>query len=115
MHLLFWLSLIPFATGWMGENHFSTWLVAIHLGVVLLTASIAYFIFVKVLLYHDNHNSKSSKALGNDEKGLVSTIIYLSAILLSVVHPYISCSLYIVVALIWLAPDKRIERQLKTE
>lgn len=114
MHLLFWLSLIPFATGWMGENHFSAWPVAIY-GLVLLMAAIAYFILVKALMFHDNNNSKLSKAVGKDKKGTISTIIYLAAIPLCLIHPYISCSLYIIVALMWLVPDKRIERQIKND
>jgi len=112
IHLLFWLSLVPFATGWMGENHFSTWTVLVY-GVVLLMASIAYFILVRVLVYHDNSNSKLSKAIGKDKKGIISTVIYILAIPLCFIHPYISCSLYIIVALIWLAPDKRIEKTIQ--
>ena len=112
IHLLFWLSLVPFATGWMGENHFSTWTVLVY-GTVLLMASIAYFILVRVLMYHDNSNSKLSKAVGKDKKGIISTAIYSLAIPLCFIHPYISCCLYIIVALIWLAPDKRIEKTIQ--
>ena len=92
-HLLFWLSLFPFATGWMGENHFSTWAVAIY-GFVLMMAGIAYYILVRVLVHQDINNTRLSKAVGKDNKGMISVIIYISAIPLCLLHPYIACSLY---------------------
>ena len=113
-HLLFWLSLFPFATGWMGENHFSTMTVAVY-GIVLMMAGIAYFVLVRVLLNSDISNVKLAKAVGNDKKGRLSVIIYAVAIPLSFVHPYIGCFFYLLVAAIWLIPDKRIEKQIAAE
>jgi uncharacterized membrane protein len=114
-HLLFWLSLVPFATAWMGENHFATLPVAVY-GIILMMAGVAYFILVRVLISQDAHNHKLSKAVGKDKKGKISVMIYFSAIFLCFVHPYIGCFLYILVAMIWLIPDKRIENEiLKSE
>ena len=111
-HLLFWLSLIPFATGWMGENHFNTWPVIIY-GIVLMMAAIAYYMLEKGLA--EQHNTKLAKAVGNDKKGKLSIVIYAIAIALSFLHPYIGCVLYILVAMMWLIPDKRIEKEIKKE
>jgi uncharacterized membrane protein len=113
-HLLFWLSLFPFATGWMGENHFSTLTVVVY-GIVLMMAGVAYFILVRVLLNSDISNVKLAKAVGNDKKGRLSVIFYAVAIPLSFVHPYIGCFFYLLVAAIWLIPDKRIEKQIVPE
>ena len=111
-HLLFWLSLIPFATGWMGENHFSTWPVVVY-GIILMMAGIAYYILEKALTNNNISNDRLAKAIGNDNKGKLSVIIYAVAIPLSFIHPYIGCILYIAVAMIWLMPDKRIEKEIK--
>jgi uncharacterized membrane protein len=111
LHLLFWLSLIPFVTGWMGENHFAAWPVALY-GVVLLCAAIAYFILTRVLILEEGRDSALAKALGNDFKGKVSVVFYAVAIPLSFVSSWLACALYVVVAIMWLIPDRRIERAL---
>lgn len=95
----------------MGENHFSTLPVVIY-GIVLMMAGIAYYVLVKVLVNQNIHNVKLAKTVGEDKKGKLSVIIYFVAILLSFVHSYIGCSLYILVATIWLIPDKRIEKEI---
>jgi len=109
IHLLFWLSLIPFVTGWMGENNFASLPVALY-GVVLLLDAIAYFILTLALKAHHEEDSKLVKALGNDFKGKISLVIYIIAIPLAFVNSLSAALLYIVVALIWLIPDKRFER-----
>ncbi|MBV9926982.1 MAG: DUF1211 domain-containing protein [Acidobacteria bacterium] len=111
LHLLFWLSLIPFVTGWMGENHFAAWPVALY-GVVLLSAAIAYFILARVLISHHGRDSALAKALGGDFKGKVSVVFYAAAIPLSFVSPWLASGLYVLVAVMWLIPDRRIERAL---
>ena len=111
LHLLFWLSLIPFVTGWMGENHFAAWPVAFY-GVVLLFAAIAYFILARALVSHHGADSALAKALGKDFKGKVSVVFYAVAILLSFVNSWLACALYVLVAVMWLIPDRRIERAL---
>src|SRR5215211_6207581 len=111
LHLLFWLSLIPFVTGWMGENHFAAWPVASY-GVVLLFAAVAYFILARVLISHHGRDSAIAKALGKDFKGKVSVAFYAAAIPLSFVSPWLACALYVLVAVMWLIPDRRIEQTL---
>ena len=111
LHLLFWLSLIPFVTGWMGENHFAAWPVAFY-GAVLLFAAVAYFILTRVLISYHGRDSALAKALGKDFKGKVSVVFYAAAILLSFVHAGLACGLYVLVAVMWLIPDRRIERVL---
>ena len=111
MHLLFWLSLVPFVTGWMDENHFAPLTVAAY-GVVLLGAGIAYFILTRVLLASHPHDSLLAKALGSDFKGKISVVLYLAAIPLAFVQTWVSLGIYISVALIWLVPDRRFERLL---
>jgi len=113
LHLLFWLSLTPFVTAWMGENHFSALPTALY-GVVLLFAGIAYFILTRVLLLIHDADSKLAIALGADFKGKISIVIYLLAIPLAFVRPWIAWSLYIVVVVAWLVPDRRIERTIGT-
>ena len=113
LHLLFWLSLTPFVTAWMGENHFAALPTALY-GVVLLFAGIAYFILTRVLLLIHDANSKLAIALGADFKGKISIVIYLFAIPLAFVRPWIAWSLYIVVVVAWLVPDRRIERTIGT-
>jgi uncharacterized membrane protein len=111
-HLLFWLSLVPFATTWMGENHFSTWPVAMY-GIVLMMAGVAYFILETTLLDRAINNEELANAVGSDVKGKLSIAIYIIAIFLTFIHPYIGCLLYIFVAAMWLVPDKRIEKTLR--
>lgn len=111
LHLLFWLSLFPFVTGWMGENNFATLPVAFY-GTVLLLAAIAYFILTRTLIACHGRNSTLAIALGRDFKGKVSVIIYIVAILVSFVHSWFSCILYALVAVMWLLPDRRIEKIL---
>jgi uncharacterized membrane protein len=111
MHLLFWLSLVPFVTGWMGENHFTALPVALY-GINLLMAAIAYFILSHALIRHHGKDSKLARAFGADLKGMISPTIYAIAIPLSFVNPWVAFSLYVLVAAIWVVPDTRIERVL---
>ena len=111
-HLLFWLSLIPFVTGWMGENHFAPLPTAVY-GFVLLMAAVAFTILQNILVAAQGPGSRLAEALGGDTKGKVSLALYLSAIPLAFVNEWISDALYVVVALIWLVPDPRIESKLK--
>ncbi len=111
LHLLFWLSLIPFATAWMGENHFGSWAVALY-GTVLLFAAIAYFILVRSLLSLHGKDSFLATALGRDFKGKISIVIYLVAIPLAFVKPVLACGIYVMAAIMWLIPDRRIEKKL---
>jgi uncharacterized membrane protein len=113
-HLLFWLSLAPFVTAWMGENHFAPMPVAAY-GGVLLGAACAYYILTRMLLAHHGKDSALAKALGRDMKGRVSVVFYVAAIPLAFVHPWIACGLYVLVALMWLIPDRRIEKILIEE
>lgn len=113
LHLLFWLSLVPFATGWMGENRFAPLPVALY-GMVLLLAAIAYFILTRVFIASHDENSVLAIALGRDLKGKISVVIYAVAILLSFINSWFACALYAFVALIWLIPDRRIEAVLKS-
>jgi uncharacterized membrane protein len=111
LHLLFWLSLTPFVTGWMGENHFAAWPVALY-GADLLFAAIAYFILTRVLISYHGRDSALAKALGKDFKGKVSVVFYAAAIPLAFVNSWMACGLYVLVAIMWLIPDRRIERAL---
>jgi len=111
MHLLFWLSLIPFGTAWMGENRFAAQPVALY-GAVLLLAAVAYFILTKTLLGLHGQESVLAKALGADFKGKISPVIYMLAIPLSFVRSWVACVLYVLVAIMWLVPDRRIEKTL---
>lgn len=111
MHLLFWLSLIPFSTEWMGGQWNSRWPVAFY-GIILFMSGVAYYILQQLLIRADGKESTLAKALGSDFKGKISVVIYACSVALAWVNPYISCALYVAVALIWLVPDKRIERQL---
>ena len=112
MHLLFWLSLIPFVTGWMGENNFAKLPVALY-GVVLWLSAMAYYIMVRAMLAHHGKDSILATALGDGKKERISLVIYTVAILLAFAAPWFSALLYVVVAVIWLIPDRRIENQLK--
>jgi uncharacterized membrane protein len=111
LHLLFWLSLVPFVTAWMGENHFAAVPVALY-GVVLLMAGGAYSILATALARHHGKESKIAVALGKDFKGKVSLLIYAVAIAATSFSPALAGGLYAVVALIWLVPDRRIEKAL---
>jgi len=111
LHLLFWLSLLPFATGWMGENHFSAWPSALY-GAVLLAAAIAYWLLQQAIIATDGEHSVLRRAIGRDWKGKLSPVIYLVAIASTSWFAWVSQALYVLVALIWLVPDRRIERAL---
>jgi uncharacterized membrane protein len=111
VHLLFWLSLVPFVTAWSGENHFTAVPVALY-GLALLMASIAYFILAKVLLVAHGKESDLAKAMGRDFKGRISTAIYAIAIPLAFWSSHAALLLYVLVAAIWIVPDKRVERVL---
>lgn len=113
MHLLFWLSLFPFVTGWMGENHFTTYPIALY-GVVLCMAGIAYYILSRALIQLHGRSSTLATAVGKDKKGIISVVIYALAIPLSFINGYIGLALYALVAAIWLIPDQRIEKKLDT-
>jgi uncharacterized membrane protein len=111
LHLLFWLSLTPFVTGWMGETSFAAWPVAAY-GAVLLMGGIAYFILTRTLIACHGKDSALAIALGRDFKGKLSLLIYAAAIPLASVEPLVACGLYVLVALMWLVPDRRIESVL---
>lgn len=114
LHLLFWLSLVPFVTGWIGENHFDPIPMAMY-GIVLLMAAIAYFLLQTQIIRTQGKDSLLARAVGNDIKGKMSPILYFLAIASNFVSQWISGALYILVALIWLIPDKRIEIIIKSE
>jgi len=111
LHLLFWLSLFPFTTGWMGENHLAPAPTAVY-GFVLLMAAIAYYVLQRAIIARQGPGSLLASAIGSDWKGKLSPVLYLSAIPLAFVHPWIANGLYLLVALLWLVPDRRIERVL---
>jgi TMEM175 potassium channel family protein len=111
LHLLFWLSLFPFATGWMGENHFAAVPTALY-GAVLLMAAIAYYVLERAIIRAQGPDSILKKAVGRDLKGKLSPVFYVLAIVATLVSPYIAEALYVTVALIWLIPDRRIENVL---
>lgn len=111
LHLLFWLSLIPVTTAWMGENHLSSWPVAVY-GIVLLLAGTAYFILTQTLIRLHGHGSALAVSIGHDRKGKLSIAIYLVAILLAFVQPWIASACYVIVAIMWLVPDRRIEKKI---
>lgn len=111
LHLMFWLSLIPFVTGWMGENHFEAMPTALY-GVVLLMAAIAYWILQTTILCCDGKDSPLRQAIGKDIKGKISPLLYLAAIISSFYIPAIGHGIYVLVALMWLIPDRRIEKSL---
>lgn len=111
LHLLFWLSLVPFVTGWIGENHFSSLPMAIY-GAILLMAGVSYTILQAVIVRSDGCDSVLLQAVGSDLKGKLSVVLYLAAIPLAFVSTWISGAIYIAVALMWLIPDRRIERAI---
>jgi len=111
LHLLFWLSLFPFATGWMGENHFTALPTALY-GVVLLMAAIAYYLLEQAIIAAHGPDSLLKKAIGRDWKGKLSPLLYIAAIVAAWQSPIISGAIYVAAALIWLIPDRRIENVL---
>jgi len=111
LHLLFWLSLVPFATAWMGENHFAAAPTALY-GLVLLFAGLAYVILQRTIIIRQGTDSLLAAAVGRDVKGKLSLVLYILAIAAATVLPWISWALYVAVALLWLIPDRRIERVL---
>ena len=114
LHLLFWLSLFPFATGWMGENHFAMAPTAIY-GVVLLMAAMAYYILELAIIRAQGPDSILKKAVGRDLKGKLSPLLYILAIVGTLVSPWIAEAIYVGVALVWLIPDRRIEKVLSSD
>jgi len=111
LHLLFWLSLIPFTTGWMGENHFAELPTALY-GFVLLMAAVAYFILQATIIAAQGEDSLLRRAIGSDWKGKLSPVFYLIAIVTAFASHWTAKAIYVLVALIWLIPDRRIERAL---
>ena len=111
LHLLFWLSLTPFATAWMGETHFAAWPVALY-GTVQFLAGVAYFILTQALLALHGRESVLASAVGRDFKGKISVVIYMVAIPLAFANPLLACALYVLVVVVWLVPDRRIEKAL---
>jgi uncharacterized membrane protein len=114
LHLLFWLSLVPFVTNWMGENYHESLPTAIY-GVVLFAAGAAYYILQTLIVREQGENSTIKTALGKDLKGKISPLIYIAAIILAFVNPYIADALYVLVALMWLIPDRRIESKINKD
>jgi uncharacterized membrane protein len=110
LHLLFWLSLVPFVTGWMSENHFAPLPVALY-GVVLLMAGIAYFLLAHGLAAHHGRDSELSAALGRDVKGKVSVLLYAVAVPLAFLNEWVAFAIYVLVAMMWLVPDRRFEKR----
>jgi len=111
LHLMFWLSLVPFATTWMGESHFASLPTAVY-GVVLLFAAVAYTILQSRIIAIDGSSSTLARAVGNDLKGKLSMALYLTGVGLAFVHPLIADAIYATVALMWLVPDRRIESKI---
>ena len=112
LHLLFWLSLLPFATGWMGENHFAAMPTALY-GVVLLMAAIAYWILQRAIIAAEGVHSLLAKAIGRDRKGNLSVLIYAAAIPIAFFSHRVAQACYVLVALLWLVPDRRIEKAIE--
>ncbi|MGH9587952.1 MAG: TMEM175 family protein, partial [Acidobacteriaceae bacterium] len=113
LHLLFWLSLVPFTTAWLGESHLGTWPVVVY-GIVMLLSGIAYYILAKVLIAAQHGRSVLAEAVGCDQKTVISLVVYAISISLGFVRPWIACAGYVIVAIVWLIPDRRIERILAT-
>jgi uncharacterized membrane protein len=114
LHLLFWLSLVPFATGWMGETHLAPLPTAAY-GAVLFFAGIAYLILQNLIVAHQGTDSPLAAAIGHDVKGRLSAILYATAIALAFVRSWIAAAIYVCVALMWLVPDRRIEERITAE
>ena len=113
LHLLFWLSLFPFTTGWMGENHFTSLPTALY-GAVLLMAALAYWLLQQVIIRAQGRDSILKKAIGRDWKGKLSPMLYIIAILATLRSSWIGQAFFVIAALIWLVPDRRIEKHLAT-
>ena len=113
-HLLFWLSLVPFASGWMGENNFTKWPVVMY-GIILFMAGSAYYILAQALIKLHGKDSTLARAIGKDKKGIISVVIYLISIAVAFFNPSISLILYAFVAAMWLIPDRRIEKTIAKE
>jgi uncharacterized membrane protein len=113
LHLLFWLSLFPVATGWMGQNGFAEWPVAGY-GAVLLLAAISYFVLQNVIIWSQGPDSRLRSAVGRDLKGKLSVVVYLVAIPLAFADRWVSVAMYVLVALVWIVPDPRLERAVET-
>ena len=114
LHLLFWLSLVPFVTGWMGENHFASATMAVY-GFVLLMSAVAYWLLQHTIIRSQGNDSLLRKAIGRDWKGYSSLVLYALAIPLAYLHYSIAGAIYVAVALLWLIPDRRIERHIGSE
>ncbi len=114
LHLLFWLSLTPFATAWVGKNPLAPWPVAFY-GFLLLFAAIAYYILTRTLIACSGSDSPLARSVGNDRKGLISVVVYVVAIPLAFVRPWIACACYVAVAVMWLIPDPRIEKTISAD
>jgi uncharacterized membrane protein len=112
LHLLFWLSLVPFATGWMGENHFAPTPTAVY-GAILLAAGIAYYLLQSAIIAIEGRDSRLAAAVGRDLKGKISPLVYAVAIPLAFVREWLADALYVAVALWWLVPDRRIESRIR--
>lgn len=112
LHLLFWLSLVPVVTAWMGQNHFAPMPVALY-GTILFFSGFAYFLLAHALIADHGKNSVLARALGNDFKGKISVVIYAIAIPLALKMPGLACAMYVAVAVLWIVPDRRIEKALK--
>jgi uncharacterized membrane protein len=111
LHLLFWLSLVPFVTGWMGENHFETIPVAMY-GLVLFMCSLSYSLLVARLVAHGTKNPALARAIGSDRKGKLSIVLYLVGVALSFVWSWLGVAVYFAMAIVWLVPDRRIEKKV---
>src|SRR5690348_5996878 len=111
LHLLFWLSLIPFTTAWMGDNFHNSWPVAAY-GIVLLLAGAAYYILTQALIRLHGHDSTLATSIGSDRKGKVSIAVYAAGILLAFYDPRLANACYVIVAVMWLVPDRRIEKKV---
>jgi uncharacterized membrane protein len=109
LHLLFWLSLVPFVTGWMGENHFER-IPVVAYGIVLVCSALSYTILTRVLLRIHDRDSTFARGLGNDFKGWISLVIYLVSIAIAFIQPWVACAGYVLVACLWVVPDRRFER-----
>jgi uncharacterized membrane protein len=112
LHLLFWLSLVPFCSGWMGENHFGTWPVALY-GAVLFMCALAYYVLARLLVAHHGQSSNLAVALGSDRKGLASMLLYIVAIPLAFFNTVAAFAVYVLVAVMWFIPDRRIEKGVR--
>lgn len=114
LHLLFWLSLLPFVTGWAGENHFASGPMALY-GIVLFMSGTAYYLLLHCLIAVNGKDSELARAIGRDDKGIISVVVYAVAIALSFWNSWVALALYAVVAGIWLIPDRRIEKRFVPE